>query len=93
MAANMIGYLKNIIIFSDTQKDIVLVNPKIIKKSGEYKTIEGCLSLDGQRETVRYRKIEVKYLDENFIPKKHVFQGTAAQIIQHECDHLEGILI
>ncbi len=93
MAANMIGVSKNIIIFSVGPIQIVMFNPKITKKSKPYKTEEGCLSLSGQRACTRYEKITVEYQDESF--KKHVqsYDGFVAQIIQHEIDHLSGILI
>jgi len=93
MAANMIGYSKNAIIVSMGFVDVVMINPVIINKSGKYETEEGCLSLLGVRKCTRYKNIEVKYLDENY--KEHVqkFSGYIAQIIQHEVDHLEGIII
>lgn len=93
MAANMIGFNKRIIVFSLGVMPIIMVNPKIIKKSNEYITSEGCLSLVGQRQTKRYQKITVEYLDSDF--KKHTqdFSDFIAQIIQHEIDHCEGILI
>lgn len=93
MAANMIGFHKRIIIFSAMMGDIVMVNPVIVKKKGEYETEEGCLSLDGERSTKRYREIEVEYLDEGFKKQRGRFTDFIAQIIQHECDHLEGIII
>ena len=93
MAANMIGYRKRIIIVATGFADIVMINPKIIKKAEPYEAEEGCLSLSGMRKTTRYKSIVVEYLDKKF--EKHVqpFNGYLAQIIQHECDHLEGILI
>lgn len=93
MAANMIGQLKNIIIVHTDMKDLILINPKIIKKSNPYFTKEGCLSLLGERETKRFQTIEVEYLTENFIKTKSKFIGFTAQIIQHEIDHCNGILI
>lgn len=93
MAANMIGFNKRIIIFSAMIGDIIMVNPVITRKKGEYETEEGCLSLDGERSTKRYKEIEIEYLDENFRKQKGVFKDFIAQIIQHECDHLEGIII
>ena len=94
MAANMIGFNKRIIIFVDddgTPK--VLYNPVILKKEGPYKTEEGCLSLLGTRPTVRYKKIKVRYQTEAFQTRIKTWTGYTAQIIQHEVDHCEGILI
>lgn len=93
MAANMIGYHKNIIVFYDNNKINVMVNPKIISKSGEYKTLEGCLSLDGVRPAIRYKNIKVSYLDENFNTRTKQFKDFTAQIIEHEINHLNGIII
>ena len=93
MAANMIGYRKRIIIVSTGFAGIVMINPVIIEKSGEYETEEGCLSLPGVRKTKRYEHITVRYLDRKFAEHTQTFSGYIAQIIQHECDHLEGILI
>ena len=93
MAANMIGQLKNIIIVHTEWKDLILVNPKIIKKSNPYTTMEGCLSLCGERETKRFENIEVEYLTENFTKTRSSFSGFTAQIVQHEIDHTLGILI
>lgn len=93
MAANMIGIQKRIIAFDDGGKLSVMLNPEIIKKSGEYETEEGCLSLSGIRKTKRFRNITVKYLDMDLHPKTESFFGFTAQIIQHEIDHCNGILI
>ena len=93
MAANMIGYSKRIIIAASELGDIVMVNPVIVSRSGRYETEEGCLSLVGVRKTNRFTNIEVRYLDEKFTARKGKFSGLIAQVIQHECDHLEGILI
>ena len=93
MAANMIGYRKRIIIVAVGMTDIIMVNPVIIQKSLPYDTEEGCLSLDGTRKTKRFRKIKVKFLDDSFQQQEQSFEGWTAQIIQHECDHLEGIII
>ncbi|MBQ6151838.1 MAG: peptide deformylase [Mogibacterium sp.] len=93
MAANMIGYRKRIIIAATGFADIVMINPVITAKSGEYETEEGCLSLPGVRKTKRYNQITVRYLDRKFTEHTQTFSGYIAQIIQHECDHLEGILI
>ncbi len=93
MAANMIGYKKRIIIVATGLADIIMINPEITAKSEPYETEEGCLSLPGVRKTTRYRKITVRYLDKKFEEHVQDFSGYIAQIIQHECDHLEGILI
>ena len=93
MAANMIGYRKRMIIVSLGIVDLVMINPVIISKNGEYETEEGCLSLQGKRKTKRYKDIEVKFMDTGFNEQKQKFSGYVAQIIQHECDHLEGIII
>ena len=93
MAANMIGYRKRIIIVAAGFVDIVMINPVITVKSEPYETEEGCLSLQGTRKTTRYKTITVDYLDKKFEKHTQSFSGYIAQIIQHECDHLEGILI
>lgn len=93
MAANMIGCRKRIIIVSMGFMDMIMVNPVIVQKSQPYDTEEGCLSLEGVRKTKRYKKIRVKYLDEGFQSRTQEYEGHIAQIIQHECDHLEGIII
>lgn len=93
LAANMIGYNKRIIIVSLGFANMVMINPVIVGKNGEYETEEGCLSLDGERKTKRYEEILVEYYNKNFEKKSQKFTGYVAQIIQHECDHLEGIII
>ena len=93
MAANMIGYKKRTIIVSMGIVNLVMNNPVIISKSGEYEAEEGCLSLEGTRKTTRYRDIEVEYEDTSFKKQKQKFTGFPAQIVQHEMDHLEGIII
>jgi len=93
MAANMIGQLRRIIVFDGGTGARVLYNPEYLARTGPYRTEEGCLSLPGTRETTRYRTIRVRYQDGNFQNREETFQGFAAQIIQHEMDHLEGILI
>ncbi|EXM39671.1 peptide deformylase [Ruminococcus albus SY3] len=93
MAANMIGYNKRIIIFTAGIMDIVMINPVIVKKAQPYETEEGCLSLTGVRKTKRWEKITVEYQDTDFNKKRGDFTGFVAQIIQHECDHLEGVII
>lgn len=93
MAANMIGYRKRIIIVSIGFMDLIMVNPVILQTSQPFQTEEGCLSLDGVRKTKRFRKIRVQYLDESFQKQMQEYEGPIAQIIQHECDHLDGIII
>ncbi|MBQ3290836.1 MAG: peptide deformylase [Mogibacterium sp.] len=93
MAANMIGYRKNIIIIATGLADMVMINPVITDKSEPYDTEEGCLSLPGTRKTVRYNRITVRYMDKKMTEHTQNFSGYIAQIIQHECDHLAGILI
>lgn len=93
MAANMIGVAKRIIAVNDNGKYLVMFNPEIISTFGEFETEEGCLSLEGERKTVRYKTIKVKYLNENFKQVKRSFSDFTAQIIQHEIDHCNEILI
>lgn len=93
MAANMIGIKKRIIVVNMGFFNVAMVNPVIIKKSGPYETEEGCLSLTGVRKTTRYKEIEVEYLDQNFQKQKQKYTGWTAQIIQHEVDHCNGIII
>ena len=93
LAANMIGVKKRIIVFDNNGTDMAMLNPEIIEKSGEYETDEGCLSLSGIRKTKRFQLITVKYLDINLKPHTEKFFGWSAQIIQHEIDHCNGILI
>ncbi len=94
MAANMIGERKNIIVVSMGFMQMPMVNAVVTSKNKPYETEEGCLSfLGGPRKTTRYEEIEVEYLDANFKPKKDKFTGYIAQIIQHELDHVNGILI
>lgn len=93
MAANMIGVKKNIIVVAAGPFQFAMVNAKITKKSGPFQTEEGCLSLDGVRSCTRYEDIEVDYLDQNFVPKHGKYSGWTAQIIQHELDHVAGIVI
>ncbi len=93
MAANMIGVRKNIIIVDTGFMPLIMHNPVIISKRGAFNTEEGCLSLIGVRKTTRYKDIEVEYQDINFKKQKQKFTGWTAQIIQHECDHLQGIII
>ncbi|WP_432643241.1 peptide deformylase [Acidaminococcus sp.] len=93
MAANMIGVAKCVIVVNLGLMDMVLFNPKIVKQKGAYETSEGCLSLPGERKTVRYREIEVEFQDMEFQKQTLKFTGFPAQIIQHEVDHLAGRLI
>ena len=93
MAANMIGVLKRIIAVEAEDGYLVLFNPVILKKSGQYEAEEGCLSLEGVRKTKRYQNIEIEYYDWNWKKQRQKFTGWPAQICQHEMDHLEGILI
>ena len=94
MAANMIGVTKRIIIFDNGGVPMVMFNPEIIKAAEEYETEEGCLSLlGGPRKTKRYRKIKVRYQTEKMEVRLKTFEGWTAQIIQHEVDHCNGILI
>ncbi|MBQ4557266.1 MAG: peptide deformylase [Clostridia bacterium] len=94
MAANMIGVRKRIIVFDNDGEYMIMFNPEIVKKSGVYDTEEGCLSLlGGPRKTKRYQTIKVQYETAEFQTRVKTFTGWTAQIIQHECDHLEGILI
>lgn len=93
MAANMIGMHKNIIAVTIGGRNFAMLNPVIIKRSGKYITKEGCLSLAGLRTTVRYQKILVEYQDMQLKFHKETFVGFTAQIIQHEIDHCNGILI
>ena len=93
MAANMIGEKKRIIVFCSGPMQIAMVNPEIISRSEEYDAEEGCLSLSGTRKTKRYSKITVRYLDWQFRQRTGSFEGFTAQIIQHEIDHCDGILI
>lgn len=93
MAANMIGVAKRIIVFDNEGTPALMFNPKIVKQSGPYKTEEGCLSLPGRRETKRYQVIKVEYQNEAFQTRLKTFRGWTAQIIQHEIDHCNGVLI
>lgn len=93
MAANMIGVAKRIIIFDDSGNATIMFNPEIIKCSGAYEAEEGCLSLSGTRKAKRYRSIKVRYQNERFETRLKTYTGFTAQIIQHEIDHLGGVLI
>ena len=94
MAANMIGVTKRIIVFQEGSGHSLMLNPEILKQEGPYETEEGCLSLlGGPRKCTRYRKIKVRWQTENFQTRVKNFEGWTAQIIQHEIDHCNGILI
>ena len=94
MAANMIGVCKRIIVFDNQGSYMTMLNPEIIKQEGEYETEEGCLSLlGGPRKTKRYQKIKVRYQNLQLQTRLQTFSGWTAQIIQHEIDHCNGILI
>ena len=94
MAANMIGVSKRIIAFDNQGTYMVMLNPRILKRDGEYETEEGCLSLlGGPRKTKRYQKIKVEYQTTDLQTRLKTFTGWTAQIIQHEVDHCDGILI
>ena len=93
MAANMIGVAKRIIAFDNEGTYMVMFNPEIVKQDGPYTAEEGCLSLPGVRSAKRYRSIKVKYQNEAFQTRFKTFSGWTAQIIQHEIDHCNGILI
>ena len=93
MAANMIGELKQIIAFDNEGEYMVMYNPVILKKEKPFETEEGCLSLTGVRKTRRFRVIKVQYQNEKMQIRMKTFTGWTAQIIQHEVDHLDGIII
>lgn len=93
MAANMIGVKARILVVAMGPFIFPMVNPVITNKTGQYETEEGCLSLEGVRTCTRWQEIEVDYLDQEFKPKHGKYSGFTAQIIQHEMDHFEGILI
>ena len=93
MAANMIGELKRIIAFDNEGEYMVMYNPVILMKEKPYETEEGCLSLTGVRKTKRWRTIKVQYQNEKMQIRMKTFTGWTAQIIQHEVDHLDGIII
>ena len=93
MAANMIGVRKRIIIVNVGFMNLVMYNPILVKKDTPYETEEGCLSLEGVRKTTRYQNIEVEYLDGSWKKHHQKFSGWTAQIVLHELDHLEGVII
>ena len=93
MAANMIGVSKRIIAFDNEGTYMVTFNPEIIRKSGPYQAEEGCLSLTGTRPARRWKSIKVRWQNEKFQERIKTFTGWTAQIIQHEIDHCEGVII
>ena len=93
MAANMIGINKRIIAFDNEGEYTVMFNPVIVKQSGAYEAEEGCLSLTGTRNTKRFQTIKVQWQNEKFQTRLKTFTGWTAEIIQHEIDHCEGIII
>ena len=93
MAANMIGVRKRVIVVRMGPVSMPLVNPEIIAKRGEYEAEEGCLSLVGVRKCKRWQEIEVSYQDAAFLPRRQKYTGWIAQIIQHEIDHCNGVII
>ena len=93
MAANMIGVNKRIIAFDNEGEYMVMLNPVIVKQSGPYETEEGCLSLTGRRKTKRFQTIKVQWQNEKLQTRLKTFTGWTAEIIQHEIDHCDGILI
>ena len=93
MAANMIGAAKRIIIFDDNGSAVVMLNPEIVRCSDPYEAEEGCLSLSGTRKARRWRSIKVRYQNERLETRLKTYTGFTAQIIQHEIDHCNGVLI
>ena len=93
MAANMIGVNKRIIAFDNEGEYMVMFNPVIVKQSGVYEAEEGCLSLTGTRKTKRFQTIKMQWQNEKFQTRLKTFTGWTAEIIQHEIDHCEGIII
>ena len=93
MAANMIGVNKRIIAFDNEGEYMLMFNPVIVKQFGAYEAEEGCLSLTGTRKTKRYKTIKVQWQNEKFQTRLRTFTGWTAEIIQHEIDHCEGIIV
>ncbi len=93
MAANMIGESKRIIVFMSEGGYTTMLNPEILRREGPFEAEEGCLSLSGTRKAKRWRSIKVRYQNERFQTRLKTYSGWTAQIIQHEIDHLSGILI
>ena len=93
LAANMIGIHKRIIVFGLGKLPVMMINPEIIAQDTHYQTTEGCLSLDGVRPTQRFKHITVKFQNEQFQWQTQDFTDLIAEVIQHEIDHCNGILI
>lgn len=93
LAANMIGVPRRVIAVSMGFANVAMFNPVITARKGKYNAMEGCLSLTGERPCIRYREIELDYLDMDFQPRHGKFSGFVAQIIQHEVDHCSGVII
>lgn len=93
MAANMIGVNKRILAFDNEGEYMVMLNPMIVKQSGVYEAEEGCLSLTGTRKVRRFKSIKVQWQNEKLQTRLKTFTGWTAEIIQHEIDHCEGVLI
>lgn len=93
LAANMIGVNKRVIVILMGDLPVVMFNPQVLSKAGPYETEEGCLSLTGLRKTLRYEEVTVTFRDLAWAQQTLTLTGFAAQICQHELDHLEGILI
>ncbi len=93
MAANMIGQRKRIIAFDTGVMDVAMINPVIVRSWEPYVTQEGCLCREGQKQTARYQKIKVEFFDPAFKKHTRTYTGLTAQIIQHELDHCDGILV
>ena len=93
MAANMIGVNKRIIAFDNEGEYMVMLNPVIVRQAGPYEVEEGCLSLAGTRRTKRFQTIKVQWQNEKLQTRLKTFTGWTAEIIQHEVDHCEGIII
>jgi len=93
MAANMIGQLKRVIVFDDEGTITLMFNPKVVKKTGPYRAAEGCLSLPGLREAKRWKTVKIQYQNEVFQTRFKTYTGYTAQIVQHEIDHCDGVLI
>lgn len=93
MAANMIGERRRIIVVNNGARPMLMYNPQILEGVGEYETEEGCLSLTGTRPCKRFRRIKVRYLDDSWRERTFTFTGYVAEIIQHEIDHCDGVVI
>lgn len=93
LAANMIGVLRRVIVIDDNGSPLVMLNPEFLQTKGAYDTEEGCLSLSGVRKTKRYESVKVRYQNMEFQTRIRTFRGWTAQIIQHEVDHCNGVLI